>query len=48
MSQKSACFNDETFSGKKQNSWSWEYSAQVLDYQDFLINPLKTKRVRFI
>jgi len=34
MSLKSACFNDETFSVKEQNSWSWEYSVQVLDYQE--------------
>jgi hypothetical protein len=25
------------FSGKKQNLWSWDYSSQVLDYQDFQI-----------
>jgi hypothetical protein len=37
MFLRSACFNDETFSGKKQNFWSWDYTPQVLDYQDFWI-----------
>jgi hypothetical protein len=36
MSLKSVCFNDEAcFSGNKQNFESWDYSPQVLDYQDF-------------
>jgi len=34
VSLKSAYFNNETFSGKVQNSWSWEYSVQVLDYRE--------------
>jgi hypothetical protein len=25
------------FSGKIQNFWAWDYSPQVLDYQDFQI-----------
>jgi hypothetical protein len=25
------------FSGKMQNFWAWDYSPQVLDYQDFQI-----------
>jgi len=36
MSLKSACFIDEAcFSGKKQNFKPWDYSPQVLVYQDF-------------
>jgi hypothetical protein len=30
-------FTDEAFSRKKQNLWSWDYSSQALDYQDFQI-----------
>jgi hypothetical protein len=38
MFLRSACFTDETlFSHKKQNVRSWDYSPQVLDYQDFWI-----------
>jgi hypothetical protein len=36
MSLRSACFSDEVFSGNNQNFRSWDYSPQVLDYQDFL------------
>jgi hypothetical protein len=35
MSLRSACFIDETFSGKKQNFQSWDYSSKVPDCQDF-------------
>jgi hypothetical protein len=29
------CLLIKNFYGKKQNIWSWDYSPQVLDYQDF-------------
>jgi len=30
---------------KKKNFWSWDYSAQVPDYQDFWINRHQIKRI---
>jgi hypothetical protein len=33
------------FSGKKQNLLSWDYSAQVPDYQDFQIIGLQVKGI---
>ena len=37
ISLRSTCFTDDTFSGKKQNFWSWAYAPQVLNYQGFWI-----------
>jgi hypothetical protein len=37
MSTRYSCFTDESSYLKKQNFWSWGYSYQVLDYQDFRI-----------
>lgn len=38
MSLRSVCVIDAfCFFGKKQNFWSWGYSPQVLDHQDFCI-----------
>jgi len=45
MFVRSVCFSDETFSGKKQNFWSWDYAPQVLDYQDFWINGYQIKGI---
>jgi len=41
----SACSTDEAFSGKKQNFWSWDYSPQVLDYQDFQVLGCRIKGI---
>jgi len=43
MSPRSACFIDEAFFGKKQNFWSWGYSPQVPDYQDFQFSDIRLK-----
>ena len=46
MSIRSACFIDEAlFLVKSKTSRSWDYSSQVLDYQDFWIIGCQIKGV---
>jgi len=35
MFLRSSCFINEALSSKQQTFWSWNYSPQALDYQDF-------------
>jgi hypothetical protein len=45
MSLRSTHFNDEVFSCKKQNFQFWDYSPQVIDYQDFSITGCQIKLI---
>ena len=46
ISLRSACFLIKAlFTGKKQNSLSWEYSSEVSDCQDFRIIGLRIKGI---